>query len=345
MKAHRTCGTRPRHGGGRLDVDGAPRRPHAALYRQRQGPTCSSSGWPAPGVELLVAVRRDGVVPVLVVGLGGVYAELLATRRDRPAARHRAASSARCAPARRRAAGATPTSAPSPRLAAQLCRRRLALIELNPVIVTAERGAVGRRSPLGRPRRPSTMNEIAAKLGEVGLPAPISRAGGQRLGRDRRRRRPQRPDRRRLPRPRRPARARARAPRAARRRVHARAAVPRPALQRQPVRVRRRPARRARDPRARTCARRGFECYVADPNLWVPFEDGTSFGQWLDDDKTQRNLEELGSSQERHRGLLGLRARSSTRSASGCAPGARLVARRDARRAPRSRSCCTASRR
>ena len=38
---------------------------------------------------------------------------------------------------------------------------------------------------------------------------------------------------------------------------------------------------------------RGFECYVADPNLWVPFEDGTSFGQWLDDDKTQRNLEEL----------------------------------------------------
>jgi phytoene dehydrogenase-like protein len=39
--------------------------------------------------------------------------------------------------------------------------------------------------------------------------------------------------------------------------------------------------------------RRGFECYVADPNLWVPFEDGTAFGQWLDDAKTQRNLEEL----------------------------------------------------
>ena len=38
---------------------------------------------------------------------------------------------------------------------------------------------------------------------------------------------------------------------------------------------------------------RGFECYVADPNLWVPFEDGTSFGQWLDDDRTQRSLEEL----------------------------------------------------
>src|ERR1044072_7735273 len=39
---------------------------------------------------------------------------------------------------------------------------------------------------------------------------------------------------------------------------------------------------------------RGFECYVADPNLWVPFEDGTSFGQWLDDATNQRNLDEAG---------------------------------------------------
>jgi phytoene dehydrogenase-like protein len=42
--------------------------------------------------------------------------------------------------------------------------------------------------------------------------------------------------------------------------------------------------------------RRGFECYVADPNLWVPFEDGTAFGQWLDDARTQAGLEELGVS-------------------------------------------------
>jgi phytoene dehydrogenase-like protein len=41
---------------------------------------------------------------------------------------------------------------------------------------------------------------------------------------------------------------------------------------------------------------RGFECYVADPNLWVPFEDGTAFGQWLDDARTQAGLEELGVS-------------------------------------------------
>jgi phytoene dehydrogenase-like protein len=40
--------------------------------------------------------------------------------------------------------------------------------------------------------------------------------------------------------------------------------------------------------------RRGFECYVADPNLWVPFEDGTSFAQWLDHARTQQSLEDLG---------------------------------------------------
>jgi phytoene dehydrogenase-like protein len=39
--------------------------------------------------------------------------------------------------------------------------------------------------------------------------------------------------------------------------------------------------------------RRGFECFVADPNLWVPFDDGTSFAQWLDDAKTRQNLEDL----------------------------------------------------
>ena len=42
--------------------------------------------------------------------------------------------------------------------------------------------------------------------------------------------------------------------------------------------------------------RRGLRYWVADPNLWVPFEDGTSFGQWLDDAKTQANLEQLGVS-------------------------------------------------
>jgi phytoene dehydrogenase-like protein len=43
-------------------------------------------------------------------------------------------------------------------------------------------------------------------------------------------------------------------------------------------------------------ARRGFECYLADPNLWVPFDDGTAFAQWLDDARTQAGLEALGVS-------------------------------------------------
>jgi len=43
--------------------------------------------------------------------------------------------------------------------------------------------------------------------------------------------------------------------------------------------------------------RRGLRYWVADPNLWVPFEDGTAFAQWLDDSKTQASLEELGLAQ------------------------------------------------
>jgi phytoene dehydrogenase-like protein len=41
---------------------------------------------------------------------------------------------------------------------------------------------------------------------------------------------------------------------------------------------------------------RGYECWVADPNLWVPFPDGTAFGQWLDGGRTQAGLEALGVS-------------------------------------------------
>lgn len=40
--------------------------------------------------------------------------------------------------------------------------------------------------------------------------------------------------------------------------------------------------------------RRGYECWLADPSLWVPFADGTAFAQWLDDDRTNAGLEALG---------------------------------------------------
>jgi phytoene dehydrogenase-like protein len=42
--------------------------------------------------------------------------------------------------------------------------------------------------------------------------------------------------------------------------------------------------------------RRGYRCWVADPNLWVPFDDGSSFAQWLDRDKTAAGLDALGVS-------------------------------------------------
>ena len=42
--------------------------------------------------------------------------------------------------------------------------------------------------------------------------------------------------------------------------------------------------------------RSGLRYWVADPNLWVPFDDGSAFGQWLDDAKTQENLVGLGVS-------------------------------------------------
>jgi phytoene dehydrogenase-like protein len=44
-------------------------------------------------------------------------------------------------------------------------------------------------------------------------------------------------------------------------------------------------------------ADRGLEVFVADPQLWVPFADGGSFGQWLDDEATQASLDSMGLSQ------------------------------------------------
>ena len=43
--------------------------------------------------------------------------------------------------------------------------------------------------------------------------------------------------------------------------------------------------------------RRGLEVFVADPNLWAPFPGGGSFAQWLDDAKTQREPRRDGLSQ------------------------------------------------
>jgi len=47
---------------------------------------------------------------------------------------------------------------------------------------------------------------------------------------------------------------------------------------------------------------RGLQVHIADPNLWVPFEDGTSFGQWIDDARTQADLDKLGVSKKNQAG-------------------------------------------
>ena len=68
-----------------------------------------------PGAELIVAVRRDAVVPALVIGLGGVYAEAFddVAVVPLPATPARVAGGAREAPRRRRCSG-TPTFPPPP---------------------------------------------------------------------------------------------------------------------------------------------------------------------------------------------------------------------------------------
>ena len=39
---------------------------------------------------------------------------------------------------------------------------------------------------------------------------------------------------------------------------------------------------------------RGLEIYVADPQLWVPFDDGSAFGQWMDHERTVAGLKAIG---------------------------------------------------
>jgi phytoene dehydrogenase-like protein len=50
--------------------------------------------------------------------------------------------------------------------------------------------------------------------------------------------------------------------------------------------------------------RRGYRVTPADPNLWCPFPDGTSFAQFLDDEDTAAHMRENGFSEADIRGAL-----------------------------------------
>ena len=105
----------------------------------------------APGVELVVAARRDAVVPALVVGLGGVWTELLgdAAVVPLPATAERveaALRSLRGAGLLTGARGALPVdlaalAALAARAGDVLLAEGLTLLELNPVIARPE-GAI-----------------------------------------------------------------------------------------------------------------------------------------------------------------------------------------------------------
>jgi acetate---CoA ligase (ADP-forming) len=120
----------------------------------------------APGVELIIAARTDSVVPALVIGLGGVWTEVLDDVAIVPlpasAARiERALRSLHGAPLLTGGRGGTPVDlGAAARVAARvgevLIEDGLELIELNPVLVGPE-GAVAvdatvrRRVPLAPP--------------------------------------------------------------------------------------------------------------------------------------------------------------------------------------------------
>jgi phytoene dehydrogenase-like protein len=52
----------------------------------------------------------------------------------------------------------------------------------------------------------------------------------------------------------------------------------------------------------------GYRVTPADPNLWCPFPDGTSFAQFLDDEDTAAHMRENGFSEEDIRGALAYEA-------------------------------------
>ena len=131
--------------------DDAVRAAHERVSAAAGGAPVLVEAMAAPGVELVVAARRDAVVPALVVGLGGVWTELLgdAAVVPLPATAERveaALRSLRGAGLLTGARGALPVdlaalAALAARAGDVLLAEGLTLLELNPVIARPE-GAI-----------------------------------------------------------------------------------------------------------------------------------------------------------------------------------------------------------
>jgi len=138
-------------------------RPVREAYRRlaaRDGGRVLVEAMAPPGVELLVAARRDAVVPVLTLGLGGVWTEALGDAvvvplPADPERVERALRSLRGAPLLTGDVAAA--SALAARAGDLLLERDLELLELNPVIIH-ERGAV--------------VVDAVARAGQEGRPPP-----------------------------------------------------------------------------------------------------------------------------------------------------------------------------
>jgi hypothetical protein len=134
-----------------LDVNGADAVRAAFARVAEPGRAVLVERMANPGIELFVAARRDAVVPALVVGLGGIWTELLGdvavVPLPAPPARVEAAlRSLRAAGVLTGARGRMPVDlAALARLAAAagelLLSEPLVLLELNPVIATPD-GAI-----------------------------------------------------------------------------------------------------------------------------------------------------------------------------------------------------------
>jgi acetate---CoA ligase (ADP-forming) len=123
-----------REGGVALDLDD-----EAAIVaaQQRLGTPVLVERMAPPGVELLVSVKRDGFAPVLVLGLGGVWTELL----DDVVVLPLPVTAAEVEAGLKRLRGAKTLEGVDTRAAAELAvkltRTGFVLVELNPVIVHA----------------------------------------------------------------------------------------------------------------------------------------------------------------------------------------------------------------